>query len=159
MLGFGELDDGEGAEFALPLPPSLSGTDGPRRLTVTLAWLTPIRCSHRAYRVAHLWFNPAHAIASTRFFADGRAVQRGTLQHEVLEGHRAAVFDDGDGIVIKVNCRADAGPDSPSPVPYGLAVTLELMGDVQQNLFPVSIYEEVRDRLAIRVPIQEPPSE
>ena len=158
VLGFGELDDGEGAEFALPLPPSLSGMDGPRRLTVTLAWLTPISCSHRAYRVAHLWFSPANEIASTRLFADGRAVQRGTLQHEVLEGHRAAVFDDGDSIAIKVNCRADAGADIPSPVPYGLAVTLELMGDVQQTLFPVSIYEEVRDRLAIRVPIQEPPS-
>ena len=158
VLGFGELDDGEGAVFALPLPPSLSGVDSPRRLTITLAWLSPINCSHRAYRVAHVWFNPANEIAPTRLFADHRAVQRGTLQHEVLEGHRAAVFDDGDDILIKVNCRVDAGGDIPSPVPYGLAVTLEVMGDVQESIFPASIYEEVRNRLAIPVPIREVPA-
>ena len=158
VLGFGELDDGEGAEFTLPLPPSLSGVRGPRRLTVTLAWFSPINCSHRAYRVAHLWFNPANEIAPTRLFADHRAVQRGTLQHEVLEEHRAAVFGDGDNIAIKVNCRVDAGGDIPAPVPYGLAVTLEVMGDLQQSIFPISIYEEVRDRLAIPVPIREAPA-
>ena len=153
VLGFGELDAGEGALFHLPLPPSLSGVERRRRLTITLAWLSPISCSHKAYRVAHLWFNPANEIAGQRLFADHRAAQNGTVQHEVLEGRGVADFDDGDNIVIKVNCRRGAGRDIEAAVPYGLVVTLEVMGELQQGVFPVPIYEEVRDRLAIRVPI------
>ncbi len=154
VLGFGELDDGEGAVFTFPLPPSLSAINERRRLTITLAWLSPVKSMRQAYRVAHLWFDPKNEIAPDRLFADHRAVQRGTLQHEVLEGSKATVFEDGDDISIKVNCRADAG-DIPAPVRYGLAITLEIVEDVQQRLLNYSIYEEVRDRLVVRVPVQE----
>ena len=152
VLGFGELDDGEGAVFNFPLPPSLSAINERRRLTITLAWLSPVNSMRQAYRVAHLWFDPKNEIAPDRLFADHRAVQRGTLQHEVLEGSKATVFQDGDNISIQVNCRADAG-DIPTPVRYGLAITLEMVEDVQQRFLNFSIYEEVRDRLAIRVPV------
>ena len=154
VLGFGELDDGEGAVFTFPLPPSLSAINERRRLTITLAWLSPVKSMRQAYRVAHLWFDPKNEIAPDRLFADHRAVQRGTLQHEVLEGSKATVFEDGDDISIKVNCRADAG-DIPAPVRYGLAITLEIVEEVQQRLLNYSIYEEVRDRLVVRVPVQE----
>ena len=154
VLGFGELDDGEGAVFTFPLPPSLSAINERRRLTITLAWLSPVKSMRQAYRVAHLWFDPKNEIAPDRLFADHRAVQRGTLQHEVLEGSKATVFQDGDDISIKVNCRAEAG-DIPAPVRYGLAITLEIVEDVQQRLLNYSIYEEVRDRLVVRVPVQE----
>lgn len=76
-------------------------------------------------------------------------MQRGTVQHEVFEGCRALDFQDGDAIKIRVNCRADAG-DIPAPVLYGLVVTLEV---TENSLSPVSIYEEVRERLAVRVPV------
>ena len=58
VLGVGALEDKEGNEFILPLPPSLSSVTYNRRLTITLAWLTPINSSRQNYRVAHLWFNP-----------------------------------------------------------------------------------------------------
>ena len=154
VLGFGQLDDGEGAIFSVPLPPFLSASNERRRLTITLAWLSPINSLRQAYRVGHLWFDPKNDIAPTRLFADHRAVQRGTLQHEVLEGDRATVFQDGEVITIKVSCRADAD-DILTPIPYGLAITLEGVDAVQQRLFPLPIYEEVRDRLPIRVPIQD----
>ena len=154
VLGFGELDDGEGAVFNFPLPPSLSAKKERRRLTITLAWLSPVNSRRQAYRVAHLWFDPRNEIAPTRQFADHRAVQRGTLQHEVLVGSNAAVFQDGNNISIKVNCRAEAGEIS-DPVRYGLAITLEVAEGIQQRLLKFSIYEEVRDRLAIRVPVQQ----
>ena len=51
VLGYGELNDGEGAVFSLPLPPSLSAIGDPRRLTITLAWLSPINSRRQAYRV------------------------------------------------------------------------------------------------------------
>ena len=80
-----------------------------------------------------------------RQYANHRAVQRGTVQHEVLEGNGAVPFQDGDNIVIKVNCRSDAGPIT-EPIRYGLAVTLE----VAEHL-DIPIYQEVRDRIGVRV--------
>ena len=46
---------------------------------------------------------------------------------------------------------ADAG-DILALIPYGLAVTLEV---TENSLFPVPIYEEVREHLAVRVSAQE----
>ena len=148
LLGTGALSDGEANEFTLPLPPSLSSKTHKRRLTITMAWLTPVNTRRQSYRVAHLWFNPkeqAIGIAQDRKDADHRAVQRGTVQHEILEGHRATPFQDGDNIVIKVNCRADAGKIT-KPIRYGLAATLEI-----DEAIDLPIYQEVRDRLAIPV--------
>lgn len=146
VLGYGALRDGEGHEYRLPLPPSLSARTERRRLTVTLAWITPVNPARRGYRVAHLWFGPKNTLTPKRLDADGRAATRGTLQHEVLEGHRAEPFQDGDAITLKVSCRADAG-DIVEPVRYGLAVTLEVAEGVS-----LPIYQEVRDRL--RVPVR-----
>ena len=147
VLGVGKLDDGEGDEFYFPFPPSLSAVTEKRRLTVTLAWLSPINCMRQNYRIAYLWFDPKNELAPHRICADNKAVLRGTIQHEVLEGTRAVDFQDGDRIVIKVSCRADAG-DAPDPIRYGLAVTLEVAEGIN-----IPIYQEVRDRLLVRVPI------
>ena len=152
MLGFGKLDDGEGSVFSLPLPPCLSAANERRRLTITLAWRSPVNVFRQTYRAAHLWFDPKNAVAPDRMFADHRAVQRGTLQHEVLEGDKATVFQDGDAITIKVSCRADAGHIT-TPIRYVLAVTLEVAEELQQRLSSLPIYEEVRDRLSIRIPV------
>ena len=150
VLGVGSLQDGDGDEFTLPLPPSLSAITERRVLTVTLTWLSPVRSTRQNYRVAHLWFNPTqeNAIAPTRMYADHQAVLRGTVQHEVLEGMSAIPFQDGDAIGIKVNCRADAGTID-EPIRYGLAVTLEVAESLD-----IPIYEEVRQRLAVPVPVQ-----
>ena len=150
VLGVGSLLDGVGDEFMLPLPPSLSAITGRRVLTITLAWLTPVSSTRQNYRVAHLWFNPTqqNVIAPTRLYADHQAVQRGTVQHEVLEGNSAIPFQDGDAIGIKVNCRADAGTID-EPIRYGLAVTLEVAESID-----VPIYEEVRERLAVPIPVR-----
>ena len=133
--------------FALPLPPSLSGENVKRRVIVTLAWLSPINSRHQNYRVAQLWFSAVGDIASTRSCADWRAVQRGTVQHEVFEGSEAVDYRDGDDLFVKVSCRNDAG-EILEPVRFGLVVTLEVAENV---LLPIPIYEEVRDRIAVRV--------
>ena len=102
------------------------------------------------YRIAQLWFDPkkTNNLATDRICADYRAAQRGTVQHEVLESAKAVDFQDGDAIAIKVNCRADA-EDLPEPIRYALAVTLEVAEGIA-----IPVYQEVRDRLRIRVPIQ-----
>ena len=150
VLGVGSLQDGDGDEFTLPLPPSLSAITERRVLTISLTWLTPVSSTRQNYRVAQLWFNPTQAndIAPTRLYADHQAVLRGTVQHEVLEGNSAVPFQDGEAIGIKVNCRADAEAID-DPIRYGLAVTLEVGESVN-----IPIYEEIRQRLAVAVPVQ-----
>lgn len=147
LLGVGKLDDGEGDVFSLPLPPSLSAMTEKRRLTITLAWITPVISTRQNYRIAHLWFDPKNSLAGKRIGANHHAVQRGTVQHEVLEDSKAVDFQDGDEIAIKVNCRKDAG-DIPEPIRYGLAVTLEVAEGIN-----IPIYQEVRDRLRVRVAV------
>jgi hypothetical protein len=63
-------------EYRLPLPPSPAGQTAWRRLSVTLAWLTPVNTSHRGYRRAALRIDPAgpNALADKRQQASNNAV-------------------------------------------------------------------------------------
>lgn len=151
VLGFGSLLDKQAAEFALPLPPSLADLGLKTRVIITLAWFSPINSRRQKYRVGHLWFDkPQGKIkCNHRACANHQAVQRGTLQHEIFEGTNTDTVQDGDKMIIKINCRKDAD-DILEPVRFGLTVTLEITEDVP--LYPVSIYEEVRQRLSVRVP-------
>jgi hypothetical protein len=150
VLGFGQLSDGEAHVFSLPLPPSLGSRPEWRRLTVTLAWLSPISASTQKYRTASLWFEMNNnGLAPTRSDADWRAVRRGTVQHEVFEGQRAEPFIDGEVIEIKVNCREDAGKIQ-NPVAYGLAVSLEVAEGLD-----IAVYNEIRTRIAPAIQIQQ----
>lgn len=148
VLGFGELDDGRADRFALPIPPDLTATSARTRLTITLAWITPVECTRWQYRVAQLWFKAEGCIVGERQFADRHAVERGTVQHEVFV--RSGVLSPGEGDVVDVavNCRNDAA-DIPGPIRYGLAVTLEVTEAVN-----VPIYQEVRNLLGIRARVQ-----
>ena len=152
VLGFGKLDNGDAHRFSLPIPPSLSGRAQHRRLTVTLAWLTPVASTRQRYRIARLWFSCPKDLADDRDVSAGHyAVRRGTVQHEIFEGRKAVPFADGDKVEITVSCRADATDDLPGPVRYGLAVSLEVAEDVD-----IPIYQEVRERLHVRVRTPRP---
>ena len=146
-LGGGMLGQDESYIHRFPLPPSLSGRRGHRRLTVTLAWLSPVNQRHQAWRRADLWFAPPQdPLRVSRQQADWRAVRRGTLQHEILEGEGAGVFVDDANLEIQVSCRADAGTLE-DEVPYALAITLEIAEELN-----VDIYDEVRTAIhAIQV--------
>jgi Subtilase family len=151
LLGFGTLAKGEAHAFRLPLPPDLSGRGGLRRLTITLGWISPIAPSQQRYRKAHLWFSPdgIELIGVKRGdnSSDHNLVKRGTVQHESFEGEKASAFADGDAVRIQVNCREDA-PSLDETVDYGLVVSLE----VGEGIF-VPIYEQIRQRLRVGVPI------
>jgi len=149
VIGTGELTNGDGHLYSFPLPPSLSAIRGRRRLTVTLGWASPINPQHRNYRKAALWVSsPESPLLLNRTCADHQAVRRGTVQHEVFEGEAAVAFVDGNIINIKVNCREDAGKLVES-IPYAIAVTLEA-----EEALAVPVYEEVRVRLRVPVPVR-----
>lgn len=149
LFHWGLLACDESDLYSLPLPPALSGVYIRKRLTVTLAWLSPLNCQHRHYRRSALSFQPVNLelLDVDRTGVDFNFAGRGTVQHEVFEGSRAAAFLDGSALTLRVNCRADAG-DLNDQIRYGIVVTLETA-----DPHPIPIYDEIdiRIRPAIRV--------
>jgi hypothetical protein len=145
LLGYGTLANGEAHAFTLPLPHELSGARGLRRLTVTLAWISPAAPTQQPYRQAHLWFdsdaNELIGVKRGDSACDHHQVKRGTVQHEVFEGEGAKDFTDGDAVRIQVNCREDAaGLDE--AIDFGLVASFEVGEEV-----PVDLYQQIRQAL------------
>ncbi len=147
VIGFGELKEEEAHVYSLPLPPSLSSRTIKRRLSITLAWFSPISSNTQRYRTSRLWFEAKNQVVTNRADADWQAVKRGTLQHEIFEGSAAAAFIDGDVIRIKVNCSKDANSFS-EKVPYAILVSLEVAEGVD-----LPIYQEIKERISIPITI------
>jgi hypothetical protein len=149
-LSGGHIAEGEAHVYRLPLPPSLSARTDQRRITLTLAWLTPINPFHRAYRRAALTLEPIgfSDLLGSRAESSMHSSRRGTVQHEVHEGHNAVPYTPGSTLELSVSCRTDAGALDVS-VPYALIVTLEVPETVT-----LPIYEEVRQALQIPIAVR-----
>jgi len=142
LLGFGKISKDDSHIYSMPLPPSLSGKAIWRRLTITLAWLSPINPSHRNYRKAALFFQPlSDDLKVNRSESDFNTMKRGTLQHDIMEGTRASAYIDGSNLIVSVNCREDAS-NLAEEIPYGLITTLEVAESVD-----IPVYEEIRARI------------
>lgn len=158
IIGSGLIYDGQAHRYSIPLPFSLSRRKIKRKLTVTLAWLSPVNSSHQGYRKAQLWFEPygetrennnaMSILRIAREQTDNRAAKRGTVQHEVFEGEEASPYGLDDIIQIQVNCSADAGKLVES-VRYALVATLEVAPGQG-----IPIYEEIRIKIQQPVPIE-----
>jgi len=149
IIGFGELLDQGALEFTLPLPMSLLNVKVKRRVTITTSWFSQINSRNQKYRVAYLWHS-VHGgnFVKKRINTTSMSSKRGSIQHEVFEENNIISTDDGDKIIVKVNCRNDAG-DLLKPVHFGLAVTLEVLE--QAELFPVQIYNDIRNLITTRI--------
>ena len=151
VLGGGVLGEDQSHVHRIPLPPSLTGWRGRRRLTISLAWMSPVNPRHRNWRRAQLWFSPPLTeLGVKRKQADHQTVRRGTVQHEFPEGESSSDFVAGASMELQVNCRADAGPLE-DEVPYALVTTIEVTSD----LLVSNIYDEVRagvQALHVQVP-------
>jgi hypothetical protein len=171
VLAWDELAAEQSHVYALPLPPTLASKKLWRRLTVTLAWLSPVNPRHKNYRQAFLWAELGSR-TSVEVESDGKTKkktvvdertsesvllvekagldektsQRGTVQHRVWEGEKAAVFAADERLHIRISCKAEAGKMTET-IPYALAVSLEVAEGVI-----VPIYEEIR--IGILVPVK-----
>ncbi|MES2099733.1 MAG: S8 family peptidase [Pseudomonadota bacterium] len=150
LLGVGQLRNDKALEFRVPIPRGLHATVVGRRVTATLAWMTPINPRHSKYRVARLWVDlPDGDLRGDRAEGEMRQLRLGTVHHEVFEGARAVPVDDDTYLSVRVNCVADAGRIV-DPIAFALCVSLEVAEGVE-----VPIYEQVRDRVAPRVGIRD----
>lgn len=138
-------------EYRLPLPIDLHSRGIGRRVTATLAYMTPIAFGRQEYRKAQLWFTLEgdDRIAPHRVNTDWQAVRRGTLQHEIFVGSSAIPWGDDDDIVLKVNCRQSSTTGAiGSEVPYAFFTTVEIAEPVGD------IYAKVANKLKQRVTLR-----
>ena len=152
LIGYGELNDGEAHVFRLPIPTSFSEVQVYTRLTVTLAWLSPVLPKTQKYKTASLWFEVNNTFFESRQDADWQTVKRGTVQHEIFESAVTNFFIHEDDERVKVNCRSDAG-EIRNSIPYGIAVSLEVSEQID-----IDIYSEIRARIRPLVPILQSPT-
>ena len=87
LVGYGTIVAGEANIHRIPLPQSLERVTEPRRITVTVAWFSPVNCRHQAYRQAKLEVSPLRKMETTigvnrsAHQPSSHSVQRGTLWH------------------------------------------------------------------------------
>jgi hypothetical protein len=157
LLGGGLIAPGQTWLYEIPIPRLLHAQRCWRRLTVTLAWLTPTNPLDRRYRAIAVSFVPPtgakSALLVSRNQVHGLAVGRGTVQHEVLEGD-ASVMDVGTDarLQIPVTCLTDASAiQSVEAVPYALAVSLEVAPKTQLRIFE-AISQRIRAAVRVGTP-------
>ena len=149
LAGYGSIGAGEANIHRIPLPQSLERVTEPRRLTVTVAWFSPVNRRHRIYRRAKLEVSAlrdletAAGVSRSSGQPSDKSVPRGTVAHTRFDGDRAVAFVDDGHVVLRVHCREQAGALDQS-IGYGIAVTIEA-GE------GIPVYDEVRARLAVPV--------
>jgi len=150
VLAVGDLAAREEEDVVIPLPLALSGLVGKRRVTATLAWLSPINWRHRQYRRAKLGFGkPGGAlkpVIESKQIGSQRA-QRGTVQHQIYEGSGAVPIGDDDNLRLTVQCMEQAGGLNGTSIPYAIAISFEVA-----EALGVDVYAEVAAR--IRPPVR-----
>jgi len=154
LIGFGELTKEKMATFRFPLPDSIASVQLQKKLTITLAWLTPVNPQSGKYRKSHLFFGNISSyqddVSFNRIEYDFDNSKRGTVQHDCLIGSKADAYMDGTDLVIKVSCKQDArGFKIDTKVKFGLAVTFEIL-----NNNSIKIYNEIQSRINQRIQVE-----
>lgn len=136
-------------EYRLPIPRAMINNREVRRVTMTLAWTSPIDPITNRYRGVLVEIVDGNG---KRKFWEGleglkgdngskrptgpvaTATRKGTLQHLVLEGKKLIKSAPTGDIVVGVQARADLAAFGKVKVPYALAITLEMAQPVRQDL-------------------------
>ena len=146
LIGYGDISGDQMATYRVPLPPSLERVKEPRVVTVTLAWFSPVKISHRAYRMANLEvkgkFEDGVVTGREKQQPSHTSIPRGSLFHQRWVGEKAKEFADDGYLTFDIICKEPAGKID-SPIQYGLIVTIEA-GE------HIPVYQEVRAQLVIR---------
>lgn len=129
-------------EWRIPLPDDLRSSAEFRRITVTLAWLTPVTSNSAQYRTIGL--DLVGASGKTMLWEGVKRVgnqpavgfaRRGTLIHAVYEGNRKAIpFGANADFVINVQAVSKMPRMSRVDVPYAMAVTIEVADTINADI-------------------------
>lgn len=143
VLFVGQLAAQQETELTVPLPVEVGGRAIRKRVTTTLAWLSPVNWNHRQYRRAKLTIDgPAGIDGRSNSGAGYHESRRGTLEHHVFETDRAYA---ATGLTFSVKCLDQAG-GFVKPINFAAAISIEVPVEAG-----VDIYSLVRAQLSTRV--------
>jgi len=143
LLFVGQLSAQQESELSVPLPVEVGGRAIRKRVTTTLAWLSPVNWNHRQYRRAKLTIDGPAGIGGRSNSGTGyHEARRGSLEHHVFETDRAHAVTE---MTFSVKCLDQAGGFE-RPIAFAAAISLEVPVEVG-----VDVYDLVRAQLATRV--------
>ncbi len=147
ILYVGDLGANEESTLSFPLPDGLQQL-GVKRVTATLAWMSPINWKHRQYRRAALDFSQPVGftkVGTPRDVASDPS-KRGTLQHTVWEINRTIASGMGDTIDLTVHCKEQAGGLNGQRVDFAVVLSLWVAPTLN-----VDVYTQVQQQVSARV--------
>ena len=151
LIGYGDIKQGQAYVYSIPLPFDFHDKPLKRKLTVTLAYFSPIHPSSVKYREKQLWFVLVNGdVVGMRTEYDYNVVQRGTLQHEIFEtGTVNTTWNENNSLLIKINCRGDASDkDVDTNIPYALFATFEMAEE-----YGIDVYQKIVNKIRLRNPV------
>lgn len=130
----------------VPVPQAIGGKAQPHSLFATLAWFTPVSPGRKSYRSCRLKIlKPAElgalGVAAHSWQPDENQTNRGTVFSRCWAGEEAPVVTPNMTIPLVIQRDPDQGAAVDEPVAFGLAVTLEMPGEID-------LYNEVHARVA-----------
>lgn len=152
----GTLASEASVTFDVHLPPAISASANPREIRATLAWFTPIRPGHLAYRsvklkIASLQEPTIEALGvstSTQQPTNSQS-ESGTIVHRRWRDSRIGNFVPGATFPLQIQRERDQGIPIDEAIPFGLAVTLEMPG-------VATIYQDVHATIAVKPRVRVP---
>jgi hypothetical protein len=143
MWATGEVGPEGSLIFDVPIPAVLGTSASVRSVRATLAWFTPIRPGHLAYRaiklkVASLEDDTRHiaGVETAKGQPTHTQAESGTIVHRRWQGARIG-NNAQNTVPVQVQREKDRGTPIDDPMPFALAVTVEMPGAVQ-------VYDQVR---------------
>jgi hypothetical protein len=149
VLFVGDLGANEQRTLALPIPSGLQQT-GIKRLTATLAWMSPINWRHRQYRRAALDFVTPTGFTNLGSVLDvpSERAKRGTLQHAAWEVTRAVASGPGGSIDLQVRCKEQAGGLGGERIDFAVVLSLWVAPELG-----VDVHAQVQQQIGARVTV------
>lgn len=144
----GSLGRERSVDVLVPIPAAIGGQARAHSVSATLAWFTPVVPGRKSYRAVRMKIlDPAEiaglGVSADAWQPDGNQTNRGTVFTRVWSGAQAAVVADGMSLRLKIQREPDPAGAVDEMVPFGLAVTLEMPGELR-------IYDQVRNRVQPR---------
>lgn len=152
ILYIGSIGENESRTLYFPLPDGLQAR-GLKRVTATLAWMSPVNWRHRQYRRAALEFSRPTGFTTlgSAVGAVGDKPKRGTLQRIAWEVDRSVGVGQGSDLELTVKCKGQAGGLQGRRVDFGVVLSLWVAPELN-----VDVYTQVRQQVSSRVTVQPP---
>lgn len=151
----GSLGPQDAIVFNVPVPALLGAHADHREIRATLAWMAPVRHGHLAYRAVKLKIAAlgqdvldSVGIDTTSSQPSNSQSEGGTIVHRRWCDAKIGDLAGGLTFPLQIQREKDQGVPIDDPVPFGLAVTIEMPGAVE-------IYAQVRNQVLLQpqVPI------